>query len=265
MFRNLFLKTLRDGRLAIAGWSCGMVLISFYVAWVFPFLNESAAIRGVLDSLPPVIRNLIGKNNPLATPEGFFNLQPFSVFAPLLFLILAISRGSDALAGEEERGTLELLLAAPLARPRLVLEKFAALAVELLVVALALWAGMSLATSIFHIPLTAGRFIAPAGGCFLIGLFFLAVAMLAGAVSGRRRLSASLAGVLAAFTYLFDAYAPMVEALRPFRKFSPFFWYNGHAPLINGFRAGPPLLLFGLTLLLLLLAVLAFQRRQLRS
>ena len=77
----------------------------------------------VLDSLPPVIKNLIGKNNFMATPEGFFNLQPFSILAPLLFIVFAVAKGSDATAGEEERGTLDLLLANPLPRRRVVAGK----------------------------------------------------------------------------------------------------------------------------------------------
>ena len=45
---------------------------------------------------------------------------------PLLLMIAAIGAGAGAIAGEEERGTLELLLANPLSRRRLVLEKTAA-------------------------------------------------------------------------------------------------------------------------------------------
>jgi len=89
--------------------------------------------------------------------------------------------------------------------------------------------------------------------------------MLAGALSGRRRLSASLVGAFAVVAYLVNAYAPMVRFLRPLQPWTPFFWYNGHAPLVNGFRAAPPLLLLGLALGLLLLTIVAFARRQLHA
>ena len=55
--------------------------------YVYPFINRAASMMKLLDSLPPVIKNLIGKNNFMATPEGFFNLQPFSILAPLLFIV----------------------------------------------------------------------------------------------------------------------------------------------------------------------------------
>jgi len=169
MLGSLFAKTLRDGRLSLAGWSLGLVLISFYLAYVFPFISNSPELVRVLDSLPPVIRNLIGKANPLQSAAGFFNVQPFSVFAPLLFLIFAVARGSDTLAGEEERGTLELLLAAPLSRRRLVLEKFAALAVEVVWLSLCLWGGLSLAAAWGRIDLGPARFAAAVLGCACLG------------------------------------------------------------------------------------------------
>ena len=39
--------------------------------------------------------------------------------APLILLIFAVGAGADAVAGEEERGALDLLLAHPLRRRRL--------------------------------------------------------------------------------------------------------------------------------------------------
>ena len=50
---------------------------------------------------------------------------------PLLLLVAAIGAGARATAGEEERGTLDLLLANPLSRRRLIAEKVAALACEI--------------------------------------------------------------------------------------------------------------------------------------
>src|SRR5437588_3121122 len=61
-----------------------------------------------------------------------------------LFCIWAVGRASGAIAGEIDRGTMELLLAQPLARARVVL---AHLCVDLLtipVLCLSLWAGTCL-------------------------------------------------------------------------------------------------------------------------
>ena len=96
---SLFRKTLRDQRWALLGWGIGLALLALYLGWIYPFVNRAAEMMKVLETLPPVIKDLIGKNRFMATPECFFNLQPFSILLPLLFIVFAIARGSDATAG----------------------------------------------------------------------------------------------------------------------------------------------------------------------
>ena len=143
MLNNLFWKTLRDQRWSLLGWSLGLAALSLYLLYVYPFINRAASMMKVLDSLPPVIKNLIGKNNFMATPEGFFNLQPFSILAPLLFIVFAVAKGSDATAGEEERGTLDLLLANPLRRRQVVLHKSLAHGAASFLLSVVFWLGMA--------------------------------------------------------------------------------------------------------------------------
>ena len=52
----------------------------------------------------------------LASPAGYLNSQIYALLAPLLLLIFSIGGGAGAVAGEEERGTLDLLLAHPVRR-----------------------------------------------------------------------------------------------------------------------------------------------------
>ena len=112
-YSELFRKTLRDQRWGLLGWACGLAFISLFLLYFYPFISRAQDVLKVLDNLPPFIRNLVGKNNFMATAEGFLNLQPFSILAPLIFIIVAIGKGGDATAGEEERGTLDLLLSHP--------------------------------------------------------------------------------------------------------------------------------------------------------
>ena len=61
---------------------------------------------------------------------------------PLLLIIATVSAGSAAVAGEEERGTLELMLSLPRARRRLVVERLAALVAEAAGLGAVLWAAL---------------------------------------------------------------------------------------------------------------------------
>jgi ABC-2 type transport system permease protein len=265
MLNNLFWKTLRDQRWALLGWAVGLVLLALYLGYIFPFVNRAAEMMKVLQTLPPAIKNLIGKSEFMATPEGFFNLQPFSILLPLLFIVFAIARGSDATAGEEERGTLDLLLANPLPRWRLVMEKTLAHGAALLLLAIVFWLAMAGCTRLFGIVLDAGRLAAVIFSCWLLGMVFYALALTCGCWKGKKKFSIGISGGLAFVMFLINAYAPMVDSLRPWRILSPFYFYNGNNVLCNGLIPSHFLVLAGLAALFSGIALFVFNHRDLAS
>lgn len=103
MLNNLLLKTLKDYRFALLWWAIGIVGLCFYLMYFYPYITKTTEFFDVIDYLPPIIKNLIGDQFLLKTPEGFFSIQPFSMMAPLLFLIFGITKGGDSIAGEKER------------------------------------------------------------------------------------------------------------------------------------------------------------------
>ena len=263
MLHNLFWKTLRDQRWSLLGWAVGLAGLSAYLLYVYPFINRAAGMMKMLDGLPPVIKNLIGKNDFMSTPEGFFNLQPFSILAPLLFIVIAVARGSDATAGEEERGTLDLLLANPLPRVRVVMEKSLAHAAALFMLSAVFWLGMAGASRLFGITLNPLRLAAVIFSCLLLGLTFYSLALACGCLSGKKKFSIGASGGFAVITYLINAYAPMVESLRPWRRYSPFYYYNGNTVISNGLNPVHVLVLAGLIAVFFCAALFFFNRRNL--
>lgn len=55
----------------------------------------------------------------------------------------------------------------------------------------------------------------------------------------------------------------MVEGLTPYLKLSPFYYYISAEPLRNGLDLGHAAVLIGITAVLLAVALLAFERRDL--
>ena len=217
-------------------WSVGLISLSIYLMYFFPFISRTAEIIQVIDRLPPIIKNLVGERANLATPEGFFNIQPFSIMAPLIFLIFAIMKGGDAIAGEAERGTLDLLAANPIPRWRLVSDKFLAIVVAMGVMGIAFWIGMTMGSVLFSVKISSSRLAEAVFGCFLLGCGFAAITMAFSCRLQRRKLVTGIVTGYAIVGYLVNAYAPMVDVLKPYRVFTPFFYYSGNSPLINGLR-----------------------------
>ena len=71
---------------------------------------------------------------------------------------------------------------------------------------------------------------------------------------------ASAIGVAA---YFLNALAPLVDVLEPLTRLSPFYYYIGADPLTNGLNLLHAAVLTGLTLALLAVALVTFERRDL--
>ena len=121
MLGSVGAKTLRDYRRSLVWWGLGVVgFVALYAA-IYPTVRDLPDIDDLLDSYPEALRAFIGASGDLdlSTPEGYLKTEAFSFLLPLLFLIFGIGAGAAAIAGEEEHGTMELLLAQPLSRRRL--------------------------------------------------------------------------------------------------------------------------------------------------
>jgi len=265
MLSNLFQKTLRDYRFSLLFWGLGFVALSFYLMYFYPFISRTSDILRIIENLPPIIKNFIGDTANLTTPEGFLNVQPFSMMAPFLFLIFSIVKGGDSIAGEMDRGTLDLLMANPLPRWRLVVEKYSAIGISLFFLAISFWIGLASASLIFNIKINFLHLAEAILSCFMLGLFFASLTLVLGCLSLRKKMSYGIVSGFAIVTYLINAYAPMVSSLKPYRIFSPFYYYNGASPIINGLNVVHFVILWCISLIFFLLSLYIFERKNILS
>ena len=263
MLRNIFAKTLYDQRRSLIWWSVGIILLALYLAFLYPSVRDNAATYdNILKAMPEALaKSLIGEFSSYASPDGYLNSSIFFLSVPLLFLIYTIGQGSGAVAGEEERGTMDLLLGNPLPRWRVVVDKFGAQVVGILLLAFAFWASLLIGAVFVKMDINAGRLAAVTFSGVLLGLVFGALALALGCIRGDRGLSIGVASSVAVATYFLNSLATSAKWLEPYRKLSPFYYYIGADPLVNGLNLGHAAVLLGLIVVLLAVALLAFQRR----
>ena len=65
--------------------------------------------------------------------------------------------------------------------------------------------------------------------------------------------------------YVLNAFLPFSDALSGYVRWSPFYYYLGSDPLVNGMHWGHGAVLAGITVGLVTLAVVLFDRRDLRQ
>ncbi|MEE8174558.1 MAG: ABC transporter permease subunit, partial [Dehalococcoidia bacterium] len=152
MLSNVFLKTLRDCRRSLPLWGIGMALLALWIIVLYPTMGQ--AYYSILEDLPPSLAIFIGEVGDLASPEGWLTMEMFSFMVPLLFLVLTVGFGSGTIAREEEQGTLDLLLSNPITRWRVVVQKFAAMVVITMLVALFLWLGLVIGATIANVEIS---------------------------------------------------------------------------------------------------------------
>jgi len=264
VLNNIYLKTLRDMRRALLWWGVGMFVFSLWMITLFPSIEESSVdIQNYVDSFPESFRAFFATERlDFSTLEGFITMELLSIFYPVLILAFAVSYGAGLLGGEEESGTLEILLSMPVPRWRVMVDQFAALVTFILIVLLATWLGIVAGILVVGIEdadllnLLAGILnMAP------LALFFGALAYCLTGVRGGKGTALGVTLALAAATYLMHTLSETASLPGWMQTVSPWYYYDGLNVLIDGVDPFSVGLLLGLALLLVAVGIFAFERR----
>ncbi len=196
-------------------------------------LMDTAEMAGLLDSMPEALIQAMGYDR-IGTPGGYITSTVYGLVGPALLLVYAISKGARLIAGEEEDGTLELELTAPVSRLRVYFERLAALWVLLLGLTTILGLSTYTLVLILKMAVPATNVLAGTLGLLLFLLGMGTSAFAVGATFGRRALALGLGSALAVAAFMLNAIGPVVD-LAWMSAISPFSWYLGENPLDNGF------------------------------
>jgi ABC-2 type transport system permease protein len=239
-------------------------LVALNVAF-YPSVRDDQALSDYAKDLPESVRALFaGGELDIASPSGYLNSQIFALTAPLVLLVFAIGAGSGAVAGEEERGTLDLLLAHPVRRRDYVLQRFAALAALVAALVVVLLATVAIGSRLVDLEIGFGRLVAASTSVGLLSLLFAAIALAAGAIRPGRARAIAIASGAAVVSWIFDGLAQSVDALGSWRPLSPYYHALGQNPLREGVPWSGWMLLLVVTAVGAALAAVGLERRDTR-
>ena len=260
LFRNIYLKTLRDYRIAILGWGIGIGLLIYVVLASFPSLVETPEARAALVSLGPSFA-WIAEPIKIDTPGGYATFKyGFTVLVMALWPLLASSR---MLRGEEERGSMDVLLSMPRGRGRVALEKLAAIWTALvgmgLLIGLLTYAGGMRVNADFSL----GDALLSGLNLALICGVFGSLALLISQFTQERGTAAGLTGGLLLIFIVLDMVHRVIPNTEWISRLSPIYYYNLNKPLVPGYgiNAGALLVLLALSIILSGIAIWLFVRR----
>ena len=266
MLNNVALKTLRDRRRSLIWWVVGIFGYLLGIGAFYPIVSENQnQFEAVLDAYPEELLAIMGvaERENLFDPVGFIQAEALGWIVPLVFAIYGAVQGARAVAGEEEDGTIDLVMATPLTRSGLVSQKLLALVLAEMVLGAALFFSIALDTLLFDLDIPMGNIAAAALMAVLLGVFFGSLALAVGAATGLRALSTGVVSFVAAGSYLLNSLGTLVEGMKALQPVSPFYYYDSSNPLRNGLDLQHALVLAGLAVLLLGVALLAVRSRDL--
>ncbi|GLY42741.1 hypothetical protein Amsp01_087640 [Amycolatopsis sp. NBRC 101858] len=127
MLRSVFTKTLRDHRRTLPVWAVATAAVAAMYASFYPQVS-GGAMRDMVANFPQALREAFHLDD-LSSAAGYLQSTTFGLLVPLLIVGYGITTGTRAIAGDEEAGHLDVLVTHPVSRTRLLLHRFAALAV----------------------------------------------------------------------------------------------------------------------------------------
>ncbi len=221
-------------------------------------------IATMTEQFPDALLALFGGGD-MSTPEGWYQMETFGMMAPIAVVVATVAIGAGALAGEQERRTMGLLLANPVRRSTVVLQKVIAMVLYGVAIGATIFAGVAIGSLLGGLGMNMGNIAATSLLVTLIGLVFGALSLALGAATGRVKVAVYGTVGAALVLYILNAFLPFNDTLAGYAKWSPFYYYLSSDPLINGMHWGHGAVLAGLATGLIALAVALFERRDLRQ
>jgi ABC-2 type transport system permease protein len=255
---NLLKYEVQSRWIATLGWGIALSLFGTTYITIFPEVEEQ--ITALADWS---IYQAVGFD--MGTFEGFLG-STVVLSIPLILGIYVIISSTRTLVGEEEAGTLELLLAMPLQRWQIVSAKAIAIGLSTFFILVIVGVGNGLVLNgvkrNVEIEVTFQQlFIAVLNG-WPLTLVLSMLGLFLGAYLPRQRTAALALTVFFLVSYFAENLASHVEFLAPLGPYSIFTYFDTSASVFRkGVQAKDVLILLGLAVVFFLLALLSFQRR----
>ena len=266
-FGSVFGKTLRDSRRAIIVLSVFLALlligVSNAIVSEFATPESRAQLAAIVAAVPPILQGLAGKPVNVETLGGYLSYK-YGYFFPLIISLWSIIALSGTLAAEARRGSLEFLAATAKPRRRIALQKLSGHLVGLAIVMIVTFVALLVVdATVEGLPgdqISVEASVGYAVWLCLLGLAAGSVAFALGPFVGRGS-AAGVAGAVMFGGFILSGYQAAIPAIAPFANLTWWGWTANHIPLANQFDwvSLVPVAIF--TLILLIVGVEAFVRR----
>lgn len=215
----------------------GIGMLWMYVAMFPAIQTQGEFIVDILEQFPEkvqkVMEGLGADAASLTTIEGFLASKQYSLIWPLLAVLMIAGLAGATIAGEIEKGSLEITLARPVSRTSLLLGRYlAGVALILAFTFVSIFSIIPLA-GIYDVDISISNVVKLSVLAFLFGWAVLSLSMFFSSIlSERSRTFATIGGVMMGM-YVLNTVALVSEKYENIRYTSFFHYFDTVGALIN--------------------------------
>lgn len=257
---------LKQRKQAIVWWIVGSIVMTAVIFALYPSIRDQAnELNSVINELPQELRGLKTGGEAainVADRVEFLNSQLFYATLPILWIILAVTRGPSLLARDEESHTLELLLAKPISRTSLLVAKILSFWAEALIIAVATLLAAVLIAPLVDIDLSisALAWTMLYTMLFSVSFGYIAFALHASGLL-QRKAATAIAVVLGFGGYILASLEGLTDWLEWPAKFVPYHYFKPAELLGSDIPVGSVVYIFLIFVVGTAVAVFGFQKR----
>ncbi len=261
---KMYFRELKANLKSLLIWVGIMALLIVIAVTKYSAYAENPEMLAILDQMPQAMLEAFSMNAfNLTTLTGFFGVM--FIYFGLMSAIASAMWGSDMISKEERNKTVEFSLVLPVTRSQVITAKALAALTSLILFVLSTWVFSLLAAQSYSPDQAFYDFLAlEMQGMFLIGLVFLAMGVMLGAVMQRYKLSGSVAIGVIMTTYVLSVASGLDDRLDFLKYFTPFKYFDAARLLHEGQFDGLYLGISAVLIIVMLAAAyLRYNRRDL--
>jgi ABC-type transport system involved in multi-copper enzyme maturation permease subunit len=262
----IFAETLRRSWKTALWWGLAIGSLAFMQVAIIQDVTLIQQTASIMESLPPFVLQMFGSSGDLAflaTPDGYLALRFFG-FVLLVFAFYSVIAGMNVTANDEEAGILDSFLSLPAARWKLIIEKVLAYVLltilVLLMTLVCLLAGIALAPAIeYNVP----NIILATLNLLPSMLVVLTFTVFAAALFRRKSAVIAVSAAFVVGSYFLNVFASAASGtiFSQLDLLSFFHYYNSADIMMNGLSVVNVSILVITSVILIVLAIWRFQRR----
>lgn len=258
-------QTLRVRKNSLIAWSITLSALVLLYILMFPSI-EKIDIEALLEQYPKELLRAFGFEESavqLDTAIGFLNTELFGFMLPLAIIFLPIGVVVHMTSKAEERGYLDALLAAPIARWQLILAASIAATISMAVPVLAMIVVGLVSAQIAGVSLSLSEIGGSSLSLLPMGALAGSIATLVVGASRRHGIATAVAAGTIVVMYLMQVLAGFLEFFADVNFLSIFKYYSDW--ISKGIDWVPFLAFLGVAAVLTVLGAVLFERRDVGS